>query len=289
VNIRDLFRQLRVDFADGGHHHTRPGWVQLRVCPFCRSGNYHLGYNLGAGYFNCWKCGSHSIYDTLKELGASGQEAATFAKTKYREQGQADRVRKGLKEPGGRGPLLPAHREYLRSRGFDPDELAKVWQLEGIGISDRLAWTIYIPITLHSSRVSWTTRTISKRPDIKRYLSASVEEEAVNHKSVLYGGDFCRHSCVVVEGPTDAWAVGPGAVGVFGIDYSVAQVRKLAEIPNRCICFDSEPEAQKRAAELCDALSVFDGVTTNVVLDADDPGSASQREIELLRRAAKLD
>lgn len=288
MNIRGLFKQLSIDFIEGGHHHARSGWLQVRTCPFCRSGNYHLGYNTRAGYFNCWKCGSHSSFETLKALGASGKDAATISRERTNEA-VGKRERKGLSEPSGRGPLMDAHCDYLRSRGFEPGELERIWHLEAIGIAARLAWRIYIPVELHSRRVSWTTRSISSRPEIKRYMSASVDEEAINHKDLLYGGDYCRHSCVIVEGPADVWAIGPGAVGLFGQDFSSAQVRRLVEIPNRFICFDNQVSAQARADELCSALSVFDGTTTNLTIDAKDPGEASEKELKLIRKVANLE
>jgi hypothetical protein len=45
-----------------------------------------------------------------------------------------------LKLPKGIVPMLSAHKEYLRGRGFDPDAVAKTWAVRGIGLASRLAW-----------------------------------------------------------------------------------------------------------------------------------------------------
>jgi hypothetical protein len=165
--------------------------------------------------------------------------------------------------------------------------LQQFWSLEGIGIASKLSWRIYIPIVFRNVRVSWTTRAIGTTVP-QRYISASAAEEALNHRDLIYGLDYCQHSIVIVEGPTDAWAIGPGAGALFGISFSVAQVRKLTEIPFRFVCFDSETAAQQRANDLCSQLACFPGRTCNIVLDAKDPGSASPKEIRRLRRLAKL-
>ena len=135
--------------------------------------------------------------------------------------------------------------------------------------------------------MSWTTRAIGDKVT-QRYISASAEQEKINHKHLVYGEDFCRHSSVVVEGPIDAWRIGAGAGALFGTAFTASQVRKIVQHPYRYIVFDSSKDAQARAEELADQLSVFPGATEIIVLDAEDPGSASRKEVRLLRKAARL-
>ncbi len=286
MKIQDLLSSLNVEFAEAGNHHCRPGWLQLGTCPFCQGGNFQLGYHLGLGYFNCWRCGAHRTIETLTKLGLPFQEAKEFYESGRSLQVPEEKKRVGLKEPRGRGPLNSPHKLYLMGRGFDPEEIASVWKVEGIGLTPRLAWRIYIPIIARGQRVSWTTRAIGEVQ--QRYISASAQEEAINHKELVYGIDFCLHSILIVEGPTDAWRIGPGAGALFGTAFSSAQVRRLIKIPHRYVCFDSAPEAQKRARELASQLASFPGETQNIQIDAKDPGSASPKEISLLRKIARL-
>lgn len=285
MTIQDLLKKRDVEFLESGHHHCREGWIQLRECVFCHSDNYHLGFCLRSQRFVCWRCGGHYTGSTLLRLGFAKAQVEEFVGDA--EVGEVRPKRRlGLKEPAGRGELLKPHRDYLRGRGFDPAELQRLWQIEGIGIAARLSWRIYIPIIEGNVRQSWTTRTIGDSG--QRYLSASAEEEAVNHKHLVYGIDYCRHSVVVVEGPIDAWAIGPGAGAVFGTAYSTAQVRRLISIPLRFVCFDASKEAQAKARELCGELSLFRGKTVNICLDAKDPGCAGAKELAQLRRFARL-
>jgi hypothetical protein len=288
MTIQEILADCRIDFLESGHHHCRAGWVQLQHCPFCDSDNYTLGWNVEHRFSNCWRCGHHHADKLLAALGIPREKVlALLHSLDVPERSEEPAERTTLRLPAGLGPLLPAHRAYLRERGFAPCEIIRRWSVQGLGVAGKLSWRIYIPIYYRGQQVSWTTRAIGKRAE-PRYLSASAAEESLNHKRLIYGIDFCRHSVVAVEGPVDAWAVGPGAGALFGVAFLAAQVLLLAKFPRRFVCFDSAPEAQQRARELADQLSVFPGRTENIVLDAKDPGCASHRELAQLRRVAGL-
>lgn len=131
--------------------------------------------------------------------------------------------------------------------------------------------------------VSWTTRSISDRHS-ERYISASPQEESIDHKTLLYSEDYVRETIIVCEGPTDVWRIGPGAVSTFGTSFSQGQVDKICRYPRRVVCFDRESFAQRRAAELCDLISPFPGETFNIKLETGkDPGNCDIKEIKKLR------
>lgn len=288
-SIQEILELHDIDFLESGHHHCRPGWIQFRECPLCHSANYHLGFNVRARFFACYSCGGHSVVSVLNALGLPG-EVGRFLGGDFKQSAQRRaeiQPRLGLKEPLGRGPLKKPHRAYLRGRGFNPKEIERIWKVEGITLHPTLGWRIYIPIIYRDKRVSWTTRAIGSRVT-QRYLSAGPAQESINHKHLIYGRDYVQHSIVIVEGPTDAWAIGPGAGATFGTSFLTKQIELLSHIPYRFVCFDSAPRAQRKANELCEMLAIFPGVTTNILIDAKDPGSASPREITRIRRVARL-
>jgi hypothetical protein len=289
MTAQEIFQALGVEHLESGHRHCRPNWIQLQNCPFCGSVNYHLGYSIGGGFFVCWKCGGHRTVDTWRLLGASKKQLGEILHDMEKDAAPAkrERTRATVAEPKGVKPMLDCHKYYLRERGFDPKQIESIWGVKGIGLASRLSWRLYIPITYKTDLVSWTTRAIGKKVE-QRYVSASAEEECINHKELIYGRDFCRNSIVVVEGPADAWKIGPGAGALFGTAFSTAQVREIASIPNRYVCFDAGPHAQAKAENLCNQLSCFPGVTERIDLDSKDPGEASQHEINLVRQIAKL-
>lgn len=284
MQFTEILDEFKVLYATEGNHHCRPGWVQMD-CPFCglEQGKYHLGYNINGRYVNCWQCGYHSVVSALAEL--TGQPPRVcfdlvggldFGKlAKFKPRGK-------LEVPAGVAPMTKPHRRYLKHRGFDAHKLERIWGVQGIGLSDRLSWRLFIPIHFQGEVVSWTTRTIGERGT--RYISAKPEQERMAHKDLLYGEDYCRNVVIVHEGPFDVWRTGPGAVCTFGTDYTKAQVERLVKYPVRVVCFDSEPTAQRMARKLVAELAVFPGETFLVTLDSKDPGSASDAEILELRR-----
>jgi len=186
-----------------------------------------------------------------------------------------------VKLPSGLQPLLEPHRAYLKGRGFDPDATAKLWGLRSIGMSGRLQWRIWIPITLDGELVSWTTRSIG-RHTFQRYVSARPDEEVVPHKSVLYGADLARHAVIVCEGPTDAWRIGPGGCCLFGLNWTAEQVTEIGSFPVRAICFDRGE--MSRARRLASELEGWSGETHVVELESgDDPATADPEELAELR------
>jgi DNA primase len=184
--------------------------------------------------------------------------------------------------PRGCQPLLAAHRKYLCSRGFDPDEIIATWGVQGIGVAPKLGWRLFIPIQYKGELVSWTTRAIGTSG--LRYISASYTEEAISHKHLLYGIDMVAHAVAIVEGPTDAWGIGPGAVGTLGLSWTPEQVKLMTSFPVRVVCFDNTPNAQARARKLADILSLYPGETYRVCMSGKDPASSPKQEIREFRK-----
>lgn len=189
-----------------------------------------------------------------------------------------------LKIPQGVGPLLPQHRSYLQQRGFNPGNLEKMWKIGGIGLASRLAWRIFIPVTLDGEVVSWTTRAITDDIDVP-YINAKKDEEKYPLKALLLGEELVRHTILVVEGPLDVFAIGPGTCCTFGVQYTQEQMCRIARYPRRVIAFDNEPLAQRQARKLVKELSAWPGETYNIILDSGkDASRASKEDVHELRR-----
>ena len=290
MKLDNLLTRLGVAFLREGNHHCRRGWVQTD-CPYCgmNSGRFHMGWNLSYNYVNCWKCGGHPLDETLgiltrQPIGKLRQLLEQLDKSVA--VSEVEGLRTGtVKIPKGVTDLQPAHKKYLKRRHLCPDELSRLWNVQGFGLHSRLSWRLFIPIQLHGETVSWTTRAIHDRG--VRYMSASAEEEAMNHKRLLYGEDYVKHAVIVHEGPFDVWRTGPGAVALCGTGFTRAQVLRLTKYPIRVVCFDMEYEAQKRAAKLVDMLAAFPGETYHAMLTAKDAAEAGDEEIKELRRFLK--
>lgn len=286
MNLRNLLDDLRIEYREHGqHHHTTEGRINVD-CVWCsrNSGRFRMGVHLWTGRCHCWTCGGHSTIWTFVELtGKSPDEVQDLLGGLLRPD-REDTVGIGvLRVPACAGPLQKPHVNYLASRGFDAALIAQKWGVLGIGLAPKLAWRVWIPVHYRGKVVSWTTRAIVDNYT-PRYVSARADEEEVSGKRLLYGEQFARHTVIVVEGPLDAWRIGDGAVATLGTSYSRAQLEKISRFPTRIICFDGEPEAQRRADQLLDALTSFPGRTMKVILDTKDAASASDKEINQLRR-----
>jgi hypothetical protein len=210
-----------------------------------------------------------------------------YGKTDRRKAADIDQLPHTLKLPDGVQPMLPGHRDYLRDeRGLDPDEIERVWGVQGIAFAPkRPNYCLFIPIYDEFGRfVSWTTRTIGKEAS-SRYFAAPPDCEAIPHKSLLYGEHLCRHTIVIQEGCIDSWTIGPGAVATLGVSYSAQQKNRMAKYPIRLVNFDSQDDAQRRACELCEELASLPGITENIVWETGkDANSAERAEVDEFRR-----
>jgi hypothetical protein len=280
MSLLGLLNEYGIEYHEHGKN-IGTGWYGF-ACPFHNDPSHHLGYNIGGNYFSCWNCGPIRAYDLLKEWGIPYEEYKIAFGTGSVEKRHRRHTKGKLKYPEGYKPTLETvHKTYLKSRGFNPEKLIKIWKIGSIGLASRLAWRLFIPVYFQGEVVSWTTRSLSNEG--ARYINARPEEENLPIRSVLYGLDHVRHSALVVEGPTGVWKIGPGTICTFGITYTNAQLHKISKIPFRAIAFDPEPDAQRRAKRLADSLSVFPGTTKVVELDSNDPGSLKPKDVQLLR------
>lgn len=273
MGIMQFLEDYNIGYSTSGKH-ARPGWVQVE-CPFC-AGNpgYHGGFNVGAAFYNCWRCGWHPMVEVVMALtGMAFAEAKKVIK-KYEmlkgdEEEQADnidlaKVPLSLEMPERNKMLFtPREKAYLSNRDFDPEKIAKTWGVYGAG---HLAYCkcgkmhdyrfrIVIPIVYREKCVSFTARAISKNLT-EKYLSCPENAEAMHHKHILYGMDHAKGpNAIIVEGPTDVWRLGFGAIATFGIKYTQQQLLLIARTyQSVTILFDPEDEAQLQAHRLCAEL-----------------------------------
>lgn len=269
------------------HHHSRAGWIQIQTCPFCHSNNYHLGVTTDGRRCSCWKCGSHPVAKAL-QLVSNASWSQIKALTPDYDEVAPKREYGGYKEPLGVVDLLPPDRDYLAGRGLDPDKMVELWGVKSIHPAAGIPQGVFIPITHKGVKVSWTIR--FRNPLGKqRYKTATDDCRSMSEKELVFGADRGnQRSIVVVEGPFDLFKVGIGGGCIFGLQYSMAQVKILAQFHFRVICFDNSADAQRRATLLSSELSAYPGLTVQVCLQADDPGSASEAEIRELRELAGI-
>ena len=169
-------------------------------------------------------------------------------------------------------------KRYLANRGYDPQVVATTWGLRS------MRNRIFVPIIKDGKPVSWTSRA-TRASDKLRWFTAKDDDSDQPVKSLVYGTDYVSHTGIIVEGPTDAWAVGPGAVAVLGIAYTPEQIDELGRIPRKVICFDVSIQAQRRAEALAVELAAYGSDPIMIQLETgSDPAEADPEEITDIRQ-----
>lgn len=299
MDILSLYRDHGIQIAEEYHRHSRDGWINT-ACPHC-IGNpgYHLGYNIDENYYRCWRCGFHSEEDILmKLLHLSFPQAKELIK-QYGGTSQVKRVKekkrkinlKSYRHPSNTVPLTDKHKQYLASRGFDPDYLESKWGLMSTGpmsVLDEIQYkhSILAPIIWDDQEVSFQTRDVTgKRTE--KYLTCNMAREIITHKHILYGNQHSWQDIVIcVEGITDVWRIGDGAAATFGIEFKMQQVRQLAKFKRVAVWFDPDPQAAKQALKMIDELK-FRGVDAFVISSNEDPAAMKQSEVDYIVKQIK--
>jgi len=314
MNFLRLAQDHNLDIANPGDRGYRQGWVNV-PCPFC-TGNpgYHLGYCADSrsqftGRFVCWRCGGKGELRAIESLlKISRREAINllqaYGGSTYRPNTPKTPVsspvgKRNIKLPPNTRPLasVAGAVKYCRKRGFDIEELETVWQVQATGpgsiirVGDKpidYSYRLIIPIYRDGVLVSYQGRDWTGRAGDKKYLACPKELESLHHKDTLYGIDLCKDTVtgVLVEGVTDAWAVGPGAVACFGVKYREPQVRILAKrFREVTVLFDPDPAGKLQALKIINKLKER-GVTVHRVRlpKGKDPADMNREELRRLLR-----
>ena len=291
MNILQLYEDFNIPHATEGQKNSQPGWINI-TCPFCDDHSNHLGYNLTGDYYHCWRCGSHSVKQTIaKLLNVNQQEAQKIIKQyggKTYSKEPTVRIRsKAHKFPSGVGMMKSNHKRYLERRGFDPDRLEEEWNLFGTGpvsLLDGIDYKhrIMVPIYWGGEQVTFQARDITDRHKLK-YMACPKDRELVHHKDILYGQqEAWGDTGICVEGVTDVWRLGINAFCTFGIEYTNKQIREITKAFRRVyVIFDDERQAVRQAVKLVNELK-FRGIDAWRISIQGDPGSMKQENADHL-------
>lgn len=297
VNFVKFLQDFNIPYSLTGTKHNRKGWVQIG-CPFCASSlGTHLGIKLPGIYATCWRCKGKTIPSVIQtilsiswpEVYAILDKYASNGNTQHTKNQKTKLLNKKVNYPMGTTDLTPRHDSYLESRNFDPEYLERIFELKGTGPVGEYKHRIIAPITLDDTLVSFQGRDITNRDKLK-YKACENVNEAYPHKHTLYGADLAKSErVIIVEGITDVWRLGPGAIGTFGTSYTSAQIHMIKKNWKQAfILFDPEPTARKSAHNLGATLAITGMSIELLFLEDCDPGDMDDDDAKSLIKDLRI-
>lgn len=295
-----LCQEYRIPVAPEGHKHQRSGWVNI-ACPFC-TGNtgFHLGYESsgnGTG-FSCFRCGGHGGIKVIASLCRIRYEEARSVIEQYGGLPYAGKLAKkreykfstNVTLPTGIIDLQKGAKKYLEERNFDVEYLERVFGLKQTPFLGWLKHRVFIPIFYHGHMISYTCRSYINS-DV-RYISCNADSEAIPHKDNLYHLDDVpgKKRIVVVEGCTDVWRLGSGAVATFGTKVTASQIKILCQFKNVILLQDLDNAGRTAWASVAARLR-FTGTKLVIISPAEisstakDAAELTQNEANYLMRS----
>jgi len=300
-NVESYLQERGISYTDSGKN-TTEGWVEVQ-CPFCGDDpSTHLGIS-PERLLHCWRCGEKGdirkyiktiedcswgkVSEIIKEFTDTSIPYPSLSETFHNSSRRKTVMPKNIEN------LSEIHYQYLEGRGFDPVKIERKYQLKALGRASgedrKFQYRIIIPIVMGGFVVNFVARDFTGRRSPK-YINQENEKSILPTKDCLYNIDTVRDIALVVEGVTDVWRMGDGAVATLGIEYSIKQINLLIKKkPKKCyVMFDSEERAQEQANKISNILSGF-MKTIMLELDSGDPGDLSQEEANRIRREIGLD
>lgn len=304
-DIIQYFEDNEIEYWTKGKN-VHKGWVNV-TCPFCGdhsySGNNHCGIHLEAKTVNCWLCGPKGfVVNLIAELEeCSFAQANTiiakypnddiFFEKSYKDIEKGEKIDSRLcldsilpKESTNQFPKM--HLDYLKSRNFDPDIIIPKYKLKACHNIGSYKFRIIIPIIQNRKIVNFTSRDVTGESGI-RYKACPEENAIAPMTQCLYNIDNVRgRSILVMEGATDVWRIGNGAVGILRTGFSNAQIELILRknIDKAFVMFDSELQAIRRAKQLVGQLSVHINHVQMIELSSGDPGDSTEAEVNHLKK-----
>jgi len=276
---------------------TRHGWVNIQ-CPFCNDESNHGGFNVKEGYYNCFRCGGHWLPKIIAKLTNSSIEQSkkiilqysNTAPNYFVNKPTSFNSNKEISLPPLVNHLLPEHIEYLRSRRFD-DKVIRTWKLQSTLHYGNYSHRIFAPIYFQNKIVSYQCRAINNN-QFPPYKACATANEVVHHKHIVYGFDYAiiKKRCIVVEGITDVWRLGKGAVATFGKKFTREQLLLLSNNFNEIfIMFDSDTGYGETFQALAGQLAQkMNKAVECIKLKNCDPGDLPQKTADRIMNDLKF-
>ena len=296
MDWKQYFEDREITYHVEGEKNVSTGWTNIQ-CPFphCSDHSWHLGVNLASGMFNCYVCGSKGAPTKLVQAleNCSWKKAKAIVKayggigTSARQKRVLNRRVRGTEIPGSVEPTL-AHIEYLEGRRFDVEHLIREYHIRFTTHHPVYPWSIIVPVFYQGLAVTFTSRAVGEVEG--RWRHQQQEHLPIRINDVLYNAHTVKQSAVIVEGVTDAWRIGAGAIALFSKNFTqkqIVRIRKL-RLARAVVLFDADDSKQKRGLSLAEILSEFIKDVRHIELSEGDPAELGNTHLIEIRRYIEI-
>jgi len=287
------------DFLELGSVANSRGEILFQDCPSCGDDRNHFYFNAAKGVGNCKKCGySPTRRQLIKDLGLSAYaekqsllDVIVGGLDEIQEEDMIAGINEAMveqEEEDNSIPLIPLPLEaqpayhfhvalrYLNKRGINEQTILDRELM--YCKTGKYAGRILFPIrSLTGDMVGFTSRGIfSWSSDIKYKTPSGF---GISH--FMYGEDLLAprmDTIILVEGPFDQLRVGLGCVATFGKKLSTYQLATLLKLNPKTLTLIWDADAHTESGKYGALLSGYFPIRV-VLLEEDDPGSLSRREI----------
>lgn len=295
-DLQQYLESKGIEVWTEGSKNVSSGWIGIQ-CLWCSDDANHLGINLDGKGFKCWKCKEKgSIYKLIRTLENCDNDQVDVIIGNFQnpniylpEKKQIILPDSTFIPPDLSTELTQQSKDYLRSRGFNPEELIQKYGLMQGGITGHFKYRLVVPIIMDNRIVGLVGRDVTGQSE-KRYKDSRKEWCCIHPAGWLYNADGLECSVgLVCEGIFDSWKLGNGAISTLGTEFTREKAMALIQkrFKKLYIIFDSEPEAQKNAAKYAHELSYKMQVEI-IELEIKDPGMLTKEQAIELRRELQL-
>jgi len=268
------------------------------TCLFCDDHSNHLGINLKSLLASCYRCGGKSLIKIIMKIERCDYHHAISIHNDIASSAnllpikeEIPRISESDLLSGFSSSLDRMHLTYLSARGFDPFFLQKKYLLMSAPNFGKYKFRLVVPIIMNFKPVSFIARDITEKQEPK-YRMPNDDEAILPRKKIIYNIDTVGNSALVVEGVTDVWRIGDGAIATLSTGFSMAQVAQILIVAlanktkNVFVMYDSGDEAQQRAKEIAERLAVAGAFqkVERLELDEGDPADLLLEEVNEIRR-----
>ena len=279
----------------GLREYTR-GWYKGN-CPSCGRLD-KFGVNLGINRTNCFVCGYHpspitlvmeleglkTYYDTLSFLGAYTGRDYIEPAIKRIESSEVKLPEGYTNLLFGNSLLATRARRYIKSRKFDPDDVA----LKGWGYCNKGPYLGYIIIPFYTGNklVYFNARRyLGNGP---KYNNPSIEEFGIGKSLIVYNLDALAmyDEIYLTEGVFNADTIGDEAIASGGKKISHYQISAIIKSPVKKINMLLDPDAIQDSIRIAMDMSFHKKIRL-VMWEGDEDVNDLGRE-ETLRRVNEV-